>query len=160
MIVRFFNTVGPRQVGDYGMVLPRFVRAAMEGRELEVHGDGMQSRCFCDVRDVVEALPTLMATPRCVGRVFNLGHDEPITILELARLVIRTLGSPSEVRMVPYERAFAAGFDDLMVRQPDLTRIREAIGFTPRIRLERTIRDIAAEIQSTSAAPVGGGLPC
>jgi UDP-glucose 4-epimerase len=160
VIVRFFNTVGPRQIGDYGMVLPRFVRAALEGRALEVHGDGMQSRCFCDVRDVVGVLPTLLGTRACAGRVFNLGHDQPITILELARLVIRTLGSTSDVRMVPYERAFAAGFDDLMVRQPDLSRIREAVGFAPRIRLEQTIRDIAEEIRASSGAPVRGGAAC
>lgn len=160
VIVRFFNTVGPRQVGDYGMVLPRFVRAALEGQALEVHGDGMQSRCFCDVRDVVHALPTLLATPGCAGRVFNLGNDQPITILELAQLVIRTIGSPSTVRMVPYERAFTAGFDDLRVRQPDLSRIREAIGFAPRIRLEQTIRDLADEMRASRGAPVGGGATC
>jgi len=160
VIVRFFNTVGPRQIGDYGMVLPRFVRAALAGVELEVHGDGTQSRCFCDVRDVVGALPTLLHRAECRGRVFNLGREEPITILELARLVIRTLGSRSSVTMVPYERAFAAGFDDLMVRQPDLTRIRAAIGFTPRITLEQTIRDIADEQRSRAGAVLSGGAAC
>jgi UDP-glucose 4-epimerase len=160
VIVRFFNTVGPRQVGDYGMVLPRFVHAALEGHDLEVHGDGTQSRCFCDVRDVVGALPRLLSDPRCRGRVFNLGREEPITILDLAHLVIRTLGSSSRVRVVPYEQAFAAGFDDLMVRQPDLTRIREAIQFTPVIPLEQTIRDIATAQRAEREAAVRGGARC
>ena len=160
VIVRFFNTVGPRQIGDYGMVLPRFVQAALAGDDLEVHGDGAQSRCFCDVRDVVGALPTLLHRTECRGRVFNLGREEPITILELARLVIRTLGSRSGVRMIPYERAFAAGFDDLMVRQPDLTRIRAAIGFAPRITLEQTIRDIADEQRGLARVALSGGAAC
>src|SRR5690606_25764296 len=111
VIVRFFNTVGPRQVGDYGMVLPRFVAAALAGRPLEVHGDGRQSRCFCDVRDVVGALPRLLAEPACVGRVFNLGSDKPIQIGELAALVRDTLGSTSPIVFVPYDigRASCSG---------------------------------------------------
>jgi len=157
-VARFFNTVGPRQVGEYGMVLPRFVAAALEGADLEVHGTGLQSRCFCDVRDAVTALPKLLETPACHGRVFNLGHDRVITIAALAELVISTLGSSSRVRMVPYEEAFAAGFDDLQVRQPDLTRIREAIGFEARIPLERTIRDLAAEIAGREDARAAGGV--
>ena len=144
-IVRFFNTVGPRQVGRYGMVLPRFVKAALRGETLEVHGDGSQSRCFCDVRDAVPALTSLVADRRFAGRVFNLGRDEVVSIRELAELVISTLHSRSTIRYVPYDQAFAAGFDDLLVRQPDLRRIREAIGFRPGISLETTIRDIAAE---------------
>jgi UDP-glucose 4-epimerase len=153
VIVRFFNTVGPRQVGEYGMVLPRFVQAAIDGRDLEVHGDGMQSRCFCDVRDVVQALPRLLRDPACCGRVFNLGRDESITIRALAERVVQTLGSRSGIRMVPYEVAFSAGFDDLQVRQPDLTRIREAIGFTPAISLEQTILDLATELKKRPTAP-------
>ena len=148
VIARFFNTVGPRQIGDYGMVLPRFVAAALEGRDLEVHGDGTQSRCFCDVRDVVRVLPRLVETPACHGRVFNIGREQSVTIRELAELVISTLGSPSAIRVVPYEKAFAAGFDDLLVRQPDLTRIREAVGFEPSIPLVQTIRDLADELKA------------
>jgi len=158
-IVRLFNTVGPRQVGEYGMVLPRFVAAALAGAPLEVHGDGEQSRCFCDVRDVVPALMRVVAEPSCRGRVLNLGHDRPITIKALAELVCRTLGSRSEIRLVPYDEAFgaaaASGFDDLRFRQPDLTRIRAAIGFEPRIPLEKTIRDLAA----TSGATAGLSVP-
>lgn len=151
-IVRFFNTVGPRQVGRYGMVLPRFVRAALRGDPLEVHGDGSQSRCFCDVRDAVPALLALLEDRRHAGRVFNLGRDEIVSIRELAELVIRTLGSSSTIRFIPYEEAFASGFDDLLVRQPDLSRIRQAIGFRPTISLEQTIRDIAAELSERPEA--------
>ena len=158
MIARFFNTVGPRQIGEYGMVLPRFVAAALDGRDLEVHGDGMQSRCFCDVRDVVRVLPRLVETPSCHGRVFNIGREEPVTIRALAELVVSTIGSSSRIRAVPYEQAFAAGFDDLLVRQPDLTRIRQAIGFTPEIPLVQTIRDLAVEIQQRGAQHAAGGV--
>jgi UDP-glucose 4-epimerase len=167
-IVRFFNTVGPRQVGRYGMVLPRFVRAALRGEPLEVHGDGTQSRCFCDARDAVPALARLLGDARHAGRVFNIGRDEPISIRDLAAKVLRTLGSDAPIRLVPYEEAFTAGFDDLLVRQPDLRRIREAIGFAPAIPLEETIRDIARELTARpeadapdlarpGAARVGGG---
>lgn len=147
VVVRFFNTVGPRQLGDYGMVLPRFVAAALRNEPLRVFGDGSQSRCFCDVRDVVETLPTLLATPTCVGRVFNVGSDQPITIGDLARLVVSVLASRSQVVLEPYAGAYPEGFEDLRQRRPDLTRIRQAIGFRPRISLEQTIRDIASWIR-------------
>ena len=146
-IVRFFNTVGPRQVGRYGMVLPRFVKAALRGEPLEVHGDGSQSRCFCDVRDTVPALIRLTADGQHAGRVFNIGRDTPISIRSLAETVLKTLGRDAPLRFVPYEEAFVAGFDDLLVRQPDLRRIRAAVGFSPSISLEQTIRDIAAEFR-------------
>jgi UDP-glucose 4-epimerase len=154
VIVRFFNTVGPRQVGQYGMVLPRFVAAAMANRPMEVHGDGAQSRCFCDVRDVVNVLPKLLAAPACAGRVFNLGHDQSIQIRALAELVRDTLGSGSSIVSVPYEDAFGAGFDDLRDRRPDLARIRAAVGFKSEIPLVQTIRDIAAELAGRSSTAV------
>ncbi len=144
VVARFFNTVGPRQVGDYGMVLPRFVRAALLGEPLTVFGDGTQTRCFCDVRDVVEVLPRMLGTHACHGRVFNIGSDRAISIGDLADLVIRTLGSRSSRRLVPYSEAYPPGFEDLQRRQPDLARIRSCPGFDPRHTLERTIRDIAA----------------
>ncbi|MBL8764157.1 MAG: GDP-mannose 4,6-dehydratase [Phycisphaerae bacterium] len=147
VIVRFFNTVGPRQVGSYGMVLPNFVAAALEGRPIDVHGDGGQTRCFCDVRDAVEALPALLGCESCRGRVFNLGSDRPISMFELARLVTGTLGSDSQIRLVPYDRVYGPGFEDLRQRQPDLGRIREAIGFAPRVGLERTILDLAERMR-------------
>lgn len=142
--VRLFNTVGPRQVGAYGMVLPRFVEAALAGRPLRVFGDGQQTRCFCDARDVVRAMAALMDGPAASGEVFNLGSDHPITIRSLADLVVRTLGSGSQIEPVPYDRAYAPGFEDLRHRRPDLTRIRGVIGFRPEYTLEQTIRDLAS----------------
>lgn len=154
VVARFFNTVGPRQVGEYGMVLPRFVSAALAGRDLEVYGEGTQSRCFCDVRDVRDVLPRLLDAPRCAGRVFNIGSDRAISIAELAQLVRTTLSSASGVQKVPYSAAYASNFEDLLQRKPDLSRIREAIGFSPRIPLEQTIRDVAAWQQTREQSPV------
>ena len=143
VIARFFNTVGPRQVGAYGMVLPSFVDAALSGAPLQVYGTGEQSRCFCDVRDIVPMLPRMLAEPRCHGKVFNLGNDQSITINQLANLVRTTLESRSEVVSVPYEDAYAPGFEDLAVRVPDLSRIREIFDFVPSYTLEQTIHDLA-----------------
>lgn len=151
VIARFFNTVGPRQVGDYGMVLPRFVGAALAGRPLHVHGEGKQSRCFCDISDVVRTLPTLLGTRACLGEVFNIGSDRSIRILELAELVIRLTGSRSGIEFVPYSEAYPPGFEDLTDRRPDLKKIREAIGFAPRMSLEQTIRDVAGWLSGNAA---------
>ena len=152
LIVRFFNTVGPRQLGEYGMVLPRFVRAALKGEPIEVHGDGTQSRCFCDVRDVVPAIVRLFDDPENHGRVYNIGSDSPVTIGELAEFVRSRLDSDSPIRRIPYEEAFNSGFDDLRAREPDLTRIRQAIGFRPAIGLEQTIDDLAASCAAEGAS--------
>ncbi len=152
VIARFFNTVGPRQSGEYGMVLPRFVEAAIRGDRLEVHGDGRQSRCFCDVRDVVPVLPALVEDPRHHGRVFNVGRDDLIEIGRLAEVVRAEVDSSSEIVHLPYEEVFDERFEDLQVRQPDLSRIREAVGFSPSIPLETTIHDIAASL-------LAGGQP-
>lgn len=153
VVARFFNTVGPRQIGDYGMVLPRFVASALANEPLLVHGDGTQSRCFCDVRDVASVLPRLVRTPACSGRVFNVGSDQPISIADLAHAVVRTLGSASPVRFIPYSEAFGPGFEDLAVRRPDLSRIRAAVGFAPTIALETTIKDVARTLSGPGAAP-------
>jgi UDP-glucose 4-epimerase len=150
VVVRFFNTVGPRQVGDWGMVLPAFVADALAGRALRVYGDGQQQRCFCDVRDVVRALPQLLRKEGCEGRVFNVGSDELITIRALAELVIKTVCSRSEIVTVPYDQAYGAGFEDLRRRQPDLSRIGAAIGWAPGTPLERTILDLAAHLRSSA----------
>ena len=150
VVVRLFNTVGPRQTGEYGMVLPRFVKAAMINAPLQVYGDGLQSRCFCDVRDVVPALTSLMATDSARGMVFNLGNDHPIEIGALASMVVRILGSESGIEHRSHEAVFGRRFEDLHVRQPDLGRVREAIGFEPRIPLERTILDLAESLASES----------
>ncbi len=150
VVARFFNTVGPRQVGEYGMVLPRFVAAAVRGEDLIVHGDGGQTRCFCDVRDVAPAVARLLETPACRGGVYNVGSDRPISMLDLARRVTAVLGSASRVRCVPYDSVYAKGFEDLRRREPDLRRVRGAIGFEPRVPLERTIRDLAASLGGRS----------
>lgn len=151
VVARFFNTVGPRQIGDYGMVLPRFVAAALAGEPLTVYGDGAQARCFCDVRDVVTVLPELVRHDACHGRVFNVGHDQLITINELAQTVVRVLGSSSEIIHVPYEKAYTAGFEDLAARQPDITRLRDVTGFSPRFALEQTIEDIASTMRERAS---------
>ncbi len=144
-VVRFFNTVGPRQVGEFGMVIPRFVASALKGEDLIVHGDGQQSRCFGDVRDIAGALPRIVASHVTVGKVFNLGTDKSITIRELADLVIAVTGSSSKVRSIPYTEAFTSpGFEDLKKRRPDLSRIKAAIGFEPKFTLAQTIADVAA----------------
>lgn len=152
VIARFFNTVGPRQVGDYGMVLPRFVRAALRGEPLTIFGDGTQTRCFCDVRDVAGVLPTMLASRACAGRVLNVGSDRSVSIAGLADLVIRTLSSRSVTRLVPYSEAYPPGFEDLQRREPDLRRIREAVGFSPCRSLEDTIRDIAGWMSASGEA--------
>ena len=152
VVVRFFNTVGPRQSGEHGMVLPRFVQAALADEAIEVHGDGRQSRCFCDVRDAVPVLPRLLEDPQHHGRVFNLGRDELVEIGELAAMVRDRTGSHSEIRFVPYADAFDDRFEDLRVRQPDLARVRAAVGFSPEIPLERTIDDLSAAIRSEMSA--------
>jgi UDP-glucose 4-epimerase len=143
VVARFFNTVGPRQRGRYGMVLPRFVTAALAGEPLEIHGNGRQVRCFCDVRDVAAALPRLLAA--CHGRVFNVGGDRPVTIEDLAGAVLRVTGSRSPLNRIPHSQVFGESFEDLAIRVPDISRIRAAIGFDPSIALDRTIAEIAAE---------------
>lgn len=148
-VARFFNTVGPRQIGEYGMVVPRFVGWALQGKPLQVYGNGTQSRCFCDVRDVAEVLPRLIENEATRGVVYNVGSDRPITIRGLADLVIKTLGSSSEVVQVPYAEAYAAGFEDLQQRRPALERIRGVVQFEPRVGLEQTIRDVADWMRKT-----------
>ncbi|MEO1583884.1 MAG: NAD-dependent epimerase/dehydratase family protein [Planctomycetota bacterium] len=151
-VVRFFNTVGPRQVGEYGMVLPRFVEAALADEPLTVFGDGSQSRCFADVRDVVTALPKLLRKDASLGRVFNLGADTPITIRELAETVIRVTESASSIVTMPFDAAYPHGFEDLKRRRPDLSRIRAAVGFEPKTPLEATIADLASSIAAEQQA--------
>ncbi len=160
VVVRFFNTVGPRQVGDYGMVLPNFIAAALAGEPLPVHGDGRQTRTFCDVRDAAPALLRLLADPACHGRVFNLGSEQSVEMQELAEVVVRTLGSRSTIARVPYDDAFpgtGGGFEDLRHRRPDLARIRAAIGFEATIPIEVTIRDIAGALERRGDVAAAGG---
>ena len=145
VILRFFNTTGPRQTGRYGMVLPNFVQAALDGRPLLVHGTGEQSRCFGHVADVVEALVRLMATPAAQGEVFNVANDQEVTIRELADKVIEMTGSPSPIRLVPYSDVYPAGFEDMARRLPDVSKLERTIGFRPHRPLSEIIGDIIAE---------------
>ena len=141
-IVRFFNTVGPRQTGRYGMVLPNFVRQAMKGEPITVYGDGRQSRCFGHVKDAIEAVTRLLAAPSAVGRVFNVGSNEEVTILGLAERVRDAVGSSSPIEKIAYEDAYIAGFEDMFRRVPDLTRLQATIDYRPRTTLDEIIRDI------------------
>jgi len=147
VIVRLFNTVGPRQTGQYGMVVPRFVGQALKGEPITVYGDGAQTRCFVHVRDVVETLPKLLALPAARGQIYNLGADEEVSILQLAERVKALAQSASTIEMVPYERAYVAGFEDMRRRVPDLTKIAEAIGYRPKRNLDAILRDVIAEFR-------------
>src|SRR5688572_12792992 len=139
VIVRLFNTVGPRQTGQYGMVLPTFVRQALAGQPITVFGDGTQSRSFTYVADVVDALVKLAQEPRAVGEVFNIGNTEEVTIRDLAERVKRTTGSASAVQFIPYDEAYEAGFEDMPRRVPDITKVGQLIGYQPRLDLDEII---------------------
>jgi UDP-glucose 4-epimerase len=143
-IVRFFNTVGPRQVGHYGMVVPRFVSAALKNEPLSVYGSGEQIRCFCHVDDAVRALLLVMDSDKAVGQVFNVGNNQQITIMELAKKVIELTGSTSSIEKIAYETAYPEGFEDMQRRVPDIAKIKQVLGWTPEINLDQIIKDIAA----------------
>jgi len=143
-IVRFFNTVGPRQVGHYGMVVPRFVSAALKNEPLSVYGSGDQIRCFCHVDDAVRALLLVMDSEKAVGEVFNVGNNQQITIMELAKKVIELTGSSSTIEKISYEKAYPEGFEDMQRRVPDISKIKQVLGWTPEISLDQIIKDIAA----------------
>ncbi len=147
-IVRLFNTVGPRQVGTYGMVVPRFVEAAMRGKDLMVHGDGNQTRCFCHVHDVVDALFLAIESPETVGTVVNVGSQDEISITGLAQKVIEELGSRSAIVYQPYDVAYEEGFEDMQRRVPDLTRINKFTGWAPQRDLSTIIKDVATDMAS------------
>jgi UDP-glucose 4-epimerase len=142
-IVRFFNTVGPRQIGKYGMVLPRFVKAALNNQPLEVYGSGDQIRCFCHVFDAVKALLMIMDSDKAVGQAFNVGNDSQISIMDLARKVINITGSKSSISKISYEKAYPEGFEDMQRRVPDISKIKQFLGWEPEINLDQIIRDIA-----------------
>jgi UDP-glucose 4-epimerase len=152
VVGRFFNVVGPRQSGAYGMVLPRFVDAALAGKPLQVHDDGRQVRCFAHVRDVIGAVLTLVQTPALQGRVFNIGSDQPVSIGDLAQRVIALSGSSSPIEYQSYAQAYDADFEDIRHRVPDLTRLRMAIGYSAKNDLDAIIRDVIAWKQSKPTA--------
>ncbi len=155
VIVRLFNTVGPRQTGRYGMVIPTFVRQALAGEPITVYGDGTQSRCFCHVLDVVPALVHLSEEDRAVGEVFNVGSDQEVTILDLAQEVRRLTGSASEIVLVPYDQAYDQGFEDMHRRVPDLTKIRNLIGFAPAHDLAAILDSVIAHERAANQAARG-----
>lgn len=147
VIVRFFNTVGPRQTGQYGMVIPRFVQAALEGKPISVYGDGLQSRSFTYVGDAVTAITGLMRCPQAVGEVYNVGNGEEITIMELARKVKAMTDSKSDIRCIPYDIAYGKGFEDMEFRTPDITKIYEAIGYRPTVNLDNILRRVICHFE-------------
>jgi len=143
-IVRFFNTVGPRQVGHYGMVVPRFVSAALKNEPLSVYGSGDQIRCFCHVSDAVRGLLSVMDSDKTVGEVFNVGNNQQISIMELAKKVIEITGSKSKIEKIAYEIAYPQGFEDMQRRVPDISKIKQILGWAPEINFDQIIKDIAA----------------
>jgi len=145
IIARLFNTIGPRQTGQYGMVVPNFVKQALSGRPITVYGDGTQMRCFVDVLDVVQALMRLMDCPASIGQIFNIGSTEEVTILALAQRIKELTKSSSQIVMIPYDQAYEQGFEDMHRRIPDTTKIREAVGFWPQRMLDEVLERIIAQ---------------
>src|SRR5688572_8432278 len=152
VVVRLFNTVGPRQTGQYGMVVPRFVHAAIKSEPIQVHGDGTQARCFGHVHDVVEGLSKLLQSPTCFGQVINLGNNEETSIKELADKAIALTGSSSEIQFIPYEEAYGEGFEDMRRRVPSLDKAKQLIGYQPTRSLDDIINDVASEFKNGPSA--------
>lgn len=142
IIVRLFNTVGPRQTGTYGMVMPRFIEQALKNEPLTVYGSGKQSRCFLHVKDAVRALVKLIDEPEAIGEVFNVGSQEEISIIQLANYIIELTNSSSQIKYITYEKAYEEGFEDMQRRVPDISKINKLIGFKPTYTLPKIIRDI------------------
>jgi UDP-glucose 4-epimerase len=151
VIVRLFNTVGPRQSGQYGMVIPRFVAAALAGRPLEIHGDGTQTRCFCHVRDTIRALVGLMEAAEVSGEIFNVGSTERISISDLAQRVLTLTGSDSHLLTVPYDEVYGQGIEDMLHRQPSIEKVETRIGWHPTFGLEEILRDVVHYVRSAPA---------
>jgi UDP-glucose 4-epimerase len=147
LVVRFFNTVGPRQIGRYGMVLPNFVRQALDGKPITIFGTGQQSRCFCDVRDTIEALLRLLATDKAIGEVVNIGTDEEVTIDRLAQLVKQRTNSESSITHIPYDQAYEPGFEDMLRRVPSLEKLQMLTGFRPVTPLAEIVDRVIVHFQ-------------
>ena len=152
IVVRLFNTVGPRQTGQYGMVIPNFVRQALAGQPITVFGDGTQSRSFTYVGDVVKAMVALIDEPRAIGQVFNIGNGKEISIRDLATKIKEMTGSTSKIVTIPYDQAYEAGFEDMPRRVPDLTKIHAAIGYVPKVGLDEIIDRVVAEKRTYAGA--------
>lgn len=153
IVVRLFNTVGPRQTGRYGMVIPTLVRQAIEGMPMTVFGDGRQSRSFTDVSDVVRALMRLSGESSAIGQVFNIGNTHEVSIMDLAKQIKAKTGSASEIVLVPYDKAYEAGFEDMPRRVPDLTKIRGLIGYEPKVTLDGILDRVIAAMREQQPAP-------
>jgi UDP-glucose 4-epimerase len=153
VICRFFNTVGPRQTGMYGMVIPRLARQAVSGQPLSVHGDGLQSRCFCNVKDTVRAVIALSEHSGAVGEIYNVGSRHEITILDLARRIQARANSQAEIALIPYAQAYAAGFEDMRRRVPAIDKINAAIGWQPGIELDQTLDEVIADARVQLRSP-------
>ncbi len=151
VVVRLFNTVGPRQTGQYGMVVPRFVHSAIKNEPITVHGDGTQARCFGHVTDVVEGLVKLLETPECFGQVINLGNNEEVSIVGLAERAVELTGSTSKIVFIPYEEAYGDGFEDMRRRVPNLEKAKRLIGYQTTRSLDNIINDVANEYKNNSA---------
>lgn len=157
-IIRFFNTIGPRQVGEYGMVVPRFVRLALNGKPLVVHGDGKQRRSFGYVGDVVDAVIKIMSHPKSAGKVYNLGSKEEISIVDLAKKIIKLTGSASKITFVPHKKVYKDGFEDMKRRVPDISNAKKLVGYNPKISLDDIIRKIIEyESRTKSRSPRSRG---
>jgi UDP-glucose 4-epimerase len=139
VVVRLFNTIGPRQVGHYGMVVPRFIAQALSGQNLTVYGSGMQSRCFTYVSDVVEWLLRLASNDKAIGEIFNLGNPYEVTILDLARTIIAVTGADVDIEYIPYEKAYEEGFEDMERRVPDISKVKSLTGYAPRVALDQAL---------------------
>jgi UDP-glucose 4-epimerase len=158
IVARFFNTVGPRQTGEYGMVLPNFVKNALNHAPIEVYGDGRQSRCFCDVHDTVEALLRLMPIERAIGEVVNIGNTEEVSIENLARVVKQRTGSSSPIQFIPYDRAYEPGFEDMMRRVPSIEKLHSLTGFRPQTSLNEIIDRVAAYFRQKEGLLAGSAV--
>jgi UDP-glucose 4-epimerase len=148
VIGRFFNTVGPRQTGAYGMVIPRLVKQAVNDLPLTVYGDGQQTRCFCNVKDAVRAVVSLSQEPRAVGGIFNIGSSEEITILELAQRIVQRAHSRSEIKLIPYDQAYESGFEDMRRRVPSTDKIKTVIGWQPTVPLDQTLDEVIEQFRA------------
>jgi UDP-glucose 4-epimerase len=148
VLCRFFNTVGPRQTGAYGMVIPRLVKQAVNDQPLTVYGDGQQTRCFCNVKDTVRAVLGLSREPRAIGEIFNIGSGDEITILELARRIVQRAHSRSNIKLIPYDQAYASGFEDMRRRVPSTEKIKAVIGWQPAVPLDQTLDEVIAQFRT------------
>ena len=146
-IVRLFNTVGPRQVGHYGMVVPRFVEAALKNEPITIYGSGTQSRCFCHVYDAVRGILAVIDSRESIGQAFNIGNDHEVSIEELAQTVIKQIASSSTITKIPYEEAYSAGFEDMQRRVPDISKAKAVVNWSPRLTLENIISDVANHLR-------------